>query len=219
MNTFIGHIDELLRLKYQCNVLIVHHTGVGSKDRARGNSALKAALDAEYAVVKAEDEIKITTKKMKDADEPDEINFQFGAVRLPFNDEDGEAQYSCVLQYLDKANAFKVKREENRDHIREQGRLQAEIRIGEKQKRVIQTLENLISEAKTTLVRSGRSPALAKIETKNLREACFREGFITSKNWSRTTDALIEREFLTIDAPFISISEKGHQVIIRVGCL
>ena len=27
MNTFINHIDQLLRAKYSCNVLIVHHTG------------------------------------------------------------------------------------------------------------------------------------------------------------------------------------------------
>ena len=212
MSTFIGHIDEYLRSKYRCNVLIVHHTGVGSKDRARGNSALKGALDAEYAVAKAEDEIKITPKKMKDADEPDEMNFQFGSVRLPFNDEEGEPQYSCILQYLDKANALKIKQQENREHIREQGRIQAEIRLGEKQKRVIHTLERLIDDAKATLVRAGRSPSLARIEVKNLRDACFREGFISSKNWSRTFDALIERDFLMIDAPFISISEKGQTV-------
>ncbi|USE34108.1 AAA family ATPase [Endozoicomonas sp. SCSIO W0465] len=40
MNTFINNIDQLLRSKYECCVLIVHHTGVGAKDRARGNSAL-----------------------------------------------------------------------------------------------------------------------------------------------------------------------------------
>ena len=213
MSTFIGHIDGYLRSKYRCNVLIVHHTGIGSKDRARGNSALKGALDAEYAVVKADDEIRITPKKMKDADEPDEMNFQLGTVRLPFNDEEGEPQYSCILQYLDKANALKIKQQTNRERIREEGRKQAEIRIGEKQKRVIRTLERLISEAKATLVRAGRSPGLAMIEVKNLREACFREGFLTSKNWSRTLDALIERQFLTVNAPFISVSEKGRNVI------
>ncbi len=213
MNVFINHIDQLLRSKYQCNVLIVHHTGVGSKDRARGNSALKGALDAEYAVVKSDDEVKITTKKMKDADEPEDMNFQFGSVRLPFNDEEGEPQYSCVLQYLDKACALKVKQEENRERLREEGRKQAEVRIGDKQKRVIQTLERITSEARATLARAGRSSDLARIEVQDLRNACFREGFITNKNWSRTFDALIEREFFTIDSPFISISEKGRSVI------
>ena len=56
------------------NVLIVHHTSVGSKDRARGNSALKGALDAKYMVVKSNDEVTITAKKMKDADEPEPIS-------------------------------------------------------------------------------------------------------------------------------------------------
>ncbi len=49
MGLFVQHMD---RLKYelQTTILIVHHTGQGNKDRARGASALKGAVDIEHRV-------------------------------------------------------------------------------------------------------------------------------------------------------------------------
>ena len=176
MNIFINHIDQLLRQKYQCCVLIVHHTGVGNKDRARGNSALKGALDAEYAVVKSDDELTITAKKMKDADEPKPISFLFESVKLPFADEDGEQQVSCVLKYFDKQAEGLVK-------AIEAGKKQGEIHLGEKQVNIIKMLDRLIRGAKETLARDGRDPAGARIEVRGLRKACIDAGVMTSKNW------------------------------------
>jgi putative DNA primase/helicase len=51
MGLFIQHMD---RLKFELNttILIVHHTGQGNKDRARGASSLFGALDFEYKVEK-----------------------------------------------------------------------------------------------------------------------------------------------------------------------
>ena len=97
MNQFIKHLDQL-RTQWHCCVLIVHHTGVGTQERARGNSALKAALDAEYSVTKNDDVLKITSKKMKDADEPEPKEFNLKVIELPWEDEDGEVQTSCVLE-------------------------------------------------------------------------------------------------------------------------
>lgn len=48
MTKFIAAIDEHLRCRYQCAVLIVHHTGLTEKHRARGSIALNGALDWEY---------------------------------------------------------------------------------------------------------------------------------------------------------------------------
>lgn len=47
MAAFVQAADTL-RTGYGAAVLIVHHTGHGSKDRARGSSALRAAVDAEF---------------------------------------------------------------------------------------------------------------------------------------------------------------------------
>ncbi|WP_419831787.1 AAA family ATPase [Endozoicomonas atrinae] len=202
MNVFINHIDQLLRVKYQCNVLIVHHTGVGSKDRARGNSALKAALDAEYAVVKSDDSVKIVTKKMKDADEPKPINFQFEPVQLPFLDEDGERQYSCVFRYIE--STAEEPEEPARKRIK---------KLGDRQRRILETLNSLMNNAQQRLENSGRDPANARIELKNLKDECYEQGFICSKHWRRTIDAMIHRDLIGIDAPFVTVSEKGWEAI------
>ncbi len=55
MTKFISAIDENLRCRYQCAVLIVHHTGLTEKHRARGSIALNGALDWEYRLKKAWD--------------------------------------------------------------------------------------------------------------------------------------------------------------------
>ncbi|MBO9484136.1 AAA family ATPase [Salinisphaera sp. G21_0] len=202
MNTFINHIDQLLRAKYSCNVLIVHHTGVGSKDRARGNSALKGALDAEYAVVKSDDEVTITAKKMKDADEPEPLKFLFDPIRLPFVDEEGEPQYSCVLKHYDPNMADGLK-----------SKNAPENRIGERQVKIIETLNRLIANAQETLHKSGRDPLNARIELQNLKDDCYAQGFICSKHWRRTIDTMIYRGFVAVDAPFVSVTEKGQEAI------
>ena len=202
MNTFINHIDQLLRARYQCNVLIVHHTGVGSKDRARGNSALKGALDAEYAVVKSDDEITITAKKMKDADEPDPIKFLFHPVRLPFVDEEGEPQYSCILKEYDPAELQSLKIKKGLDTV-----------LGERQRKILETLNRLTGSAQENLRKDGRDSSLAKIELRNLKDDCYKQAFINSKHWRRTINALVERELLTLEEPFVFVSEKGQEAL------
>ncbi|WP_202969877.1 hypothetical protein, partial [Endozoicomonas atrinae] len=185
----------------------------GSKDRARGNSALKGALDAEYAVVKSDDEVKITAKKMKDADEPEPVNFLFDPVRLPFMDDDGEPQYSCVLSYFDKNADMLAKREEAQEKSAEAGRRQAEINIGQKQIEIIKILNKQIVCAKAVLAGSGRDPALARIEIRNLKDAATEKGIVPKKNWSRTFTALVERGFLEVDEPFVTITQKGRDIV------
>ncbi len=198
MNTFINNIDQLLRSKYECCVLIVHHTGVGAKDRARGNSALKGALDAEYAVVKSDDEVTITAKKMKDADEPDPIKFLFNPVRLPFADEDGEPQYSCVLQNLDSEAAQQ---------------LLAAKQVGEAQKSILRVLAAMISEARETLESQNRDPDKALIEARQLRKECIERETVTAKNWSRTFSGLVEKNLLIQDGVHITLSDFAKEAI------
>lgn len=50
MAAFINHLD--LYIKGDAAVLLVHHSGHGDKNRARGSSVLNAAVDVEYSVTK-----------------------------------------------------------------------------------------------------------------------------------------------------------------------
>ena len=76
MSKFIVAMDDL-RTRYPESVLlIVHHSGHAEKGRARGAIALKGALDFEYWLVKAGDNLTLSCTKMKDAAEPSRIAFK-----------------------------------------------------------------------------------------------------------------------------------------------
>jgi hypothetical protein len=70
MGAFIAAVDDLKAQFPGCTVLIVHHSGHGDKQRARGAMALKGALDCEYRVEKADSLIRLVNTKMKDAEPP-----------------------------------------------------------------------------------------------------------------------------------------------------
>ncbi len=75
MTAFIAGIDAL-RAEYGCTVLLVHHSGHAEPGRARGASALRGAVDAEFAVARAGKRgLTVSNKKMKDAPPPGDLAF------------------------------------------------------------------------------------------------------------------------------------------------
>jgi hypothetical protein len=69
-------------------------------ERARGSSALKAAVDAECEVAKDDSgNVRIKFTKMKDAEIPQDMLLQLKGVELPgVLDEDGQPVTSAVLE-------------------------------------------------------------------------------------------------------------------------
>jgi 5S rRNA maturation endonuclease (ribonuclease M5) len=96
----IRSIDEL-RIKNDCTALIIHHSGQAESDRARGSSALRAALDVEYKVSISDEIVTLTNTKMKDGEPPDPLMFCFDHIDLGVEDEDGEIIFSAALEPLD----------------------------------------------------------------------------------------------------------------------
>ena len=98
MSRVIALVDEHIRQRFQCLVVFVHHSGHNA-ERARGSSALKAAVDSEYEVTKDESgNVTIRGTKMKDAELPPELVLKLKSVELPgVFDEDGEAVTSAYL--------------------------------------------------------------------------------------------------------------------------
>jgi hypothetical protein len=91
MSEFVTAIDDMKALFPGCCVLIVHHSGHGDKQRARGAMALKGALDFEFRVEKKGSAVQLINTKMKDAEAPKDMFFSFRQVEL-----DGNAK-SAVL--------------------------------------------------------------------------------------------------------------------------
>ena len=98
---FINNVNEYLRVPFECVVLIVHHTGHSSKDRARGSMALKGGVDFEYRIEKSNTDLciaKLACTKMKDAVEPEETWFEGKTIILEWPNDGGELIDSLVFE-------------------------------------------------------------------------------------------------------------------------
>jgi hypothetical protein len=100
MARFINIIDQEIRSRYHCTILIVHHTGLNEKDRARGASALRAALDWEYRLSVNNDGTRIfKCTKCKDFEEPPALYFIPKIITIDgwIDPDDGQVMTSCVM--------------------------------------------------------------------------------------------------------------------------
>lgn len=96
MGRFVDNVDRLLRAKFGCCVLIVHHTGHSNKDRARGASPLLGGSDFQYRVDKPQEGVaKIICCKMKDAPEPQDLYLE--TLQVDIEMPNGEEADSLVL--------------------------------------------------------------------------------------------------------------------------
>jgi phage/plasmid primase-like uncharacterized protein len=93
VGSFIDECDRL-QSKYNCVVLIVHHTGHAdsASKRARGSSAIKGAMDVEILITK---DRTIEWTKTKDMEPHPPIKFEL----LPVKYGEGKRDGSCVLKY------------------------------------------------------------------------------------------------------------------------
>ncbi|WOI29355.1 AAA family ATPase [Sulfitobacter dubius] len=92
MSAFIVAMDDLQACYPNSVVLIVHHSGHGDKQRARGAMALKGALDFEYRLENKDGTRTLVNTKMKDAEAPADLHFTLQSVDL----EDGASSAVMV---------------------------------------------------------------------------------------------------------------------------
>ncbi|WP_422136549.1 helicase RepA family protein [Endozoicomonas sp. ALD040] len=182
MGSFIQHMDTI-RNRWRCHVLLLHHTGHNERDRARGSSAFKAALDAEYVIRKDERLVELKNTKMKDADEPDAIQFELHSVDLGILDDDGQPVNSAVLDLTDKAMPAPA---EPPKRPRLSANYQAALHI----------LEGIYKEYRENLSRHDKNPDKALVETVHWRQRCIDADITTSKHWSRIPKTLEEKGFI-----------------------
>jgi nucleotide-binding universal stress UspA family protein len=98
MGMFMSAIEQLAR-RYDCSVLLVHHTGHGNSDRGRGASSIPAALDMSMRLENKQGVRRLDCTKMKDSEEFPSEHFDLRPVKLPpdWLDSDGERIVSAVL--------------------------------------------------------------------------------------------------------------------------
>jgi len=98
MGAFIAGCDRA-KAATGATVLLIHHTGKNEDNGARGSSALRAALDAEFLLKRERQDgraVSLICTKMKDGEEPDRQAHDL-KPRLICYDVDGDEVTSLVL--------------------------------------------------------------------------------------------------------------------------
>lgn len=88
MGVFISNCDTYIK-RGGTNLLLVHHSGKDTSSGARGSSALRAALDQEFAVAGFDGRMTLTNTKMKDAEPPKAKDFKIRQLEIA-QDEFGD---------------------------------------------------------------------------------------------------------------------------------
>ena len=109
MGNYVHHID-LLRNRYRCSVMTVHHTGHKAQERARGSSSILAAADTEFIVKpQGERELVVDCTKMKDGPKPDTAAFEIIQVELPWLDTLGCHETSVTIKPISLSKSEKIR--------------------------------------------------------------------------------------------------------------
>lgn len=143
MNRFVNNIVGLLLRPYKATLLILHHVGHGDKQRARGASTLRGALDFEYRLERHNDSVAIHNTKMKDGPIPESIMLDSFDVDTPYASEDGHSYTSLALTLNpDGAPAPKTSQK----------------RSGINQEKAIEALKKAFKEMELNLLQDNREP-------------------------------------------------------------
>jgi len=99
---FINNLDIYLK-PLGAAVLVVHHSGHGDKQRSRGSSSIRAAMDGEFSATKDNGNIILTCHKAKDFEAFKPLQFSLQPTDLDWPDDDGAPMTSVYLEYVGDA--------------------------------------------------------------------------------------------------------------------
>ena len=186
MSAVIAALDRI-KSKHGCSILIVHHSGHNSQDRARGASALFAAVDTAIRVEQDEDStVRTTWTKAKDTELPSPMAFKLRQVELPMTDDRGEALTSAVLDQVEYQEPAAAKRQGS----------------GAQQTKALALLDKLQAEHETNVVADGRDRSDARVSIPDFREAMIDAG-IPKQTASRMPRSLAQAGKAEIEGGFI----------------
>ncbi|MFA5924790.1 MAG: AAA family ATPase [Methylococcaceae bacterium] len=104
----LRNIDTFLK-PLNVAVLIIHHSGHMETDRSRGSSAIRAAMDFEYQVIKSGESIILKATKIKDGATPAPMAFALVDSKID-TDTSGNPITSAYLEYKGTASTKKITR-------------------------------------------------------------------------------------------------------------
>jgi len=105
---FINNLDNYLK-PLGAAVLVVHHIGHGDKQRSRGSSSIRAAMDGEFSATKGEGGIVLSCHKAKDFEAFKPLQFSLKPTDLDWLDDDDEPMTSVYLEHVGEAKTINKK--------------------------------------------------------------------------------------------------------------
>jgi hypothetical protein len=98
MAAYFAGIDRL-RQSFGATILTVHHLGHSAKDRGRGSSSIRAAVDVEFLLDSTGTARTLTATKTKDGPRFAPMGFDLREIVLPWRDHHGTPETSVVLEH------------------------------------------------------------------------------------------------------------------------
>lgn len=95
---FIGNLDNYLK-PLGAAILVVHHSGHGQKDRSRGSSSIRAAMDGEFSATNNGNAIVLSCHKAKDFEAFKPLQFRLKPIDLEWSDDVGVPLRSVYLDH------------------------------------------------------------------------------------------------------------------------
>lgn len=197
MSAYVMALDAIKAAYPEVVVLVVHHTGHGSADRARGSSVLKASLDAEIYVSKDDaGVITLKSSKAKDAEPFPPLSFRLESVVLDgWQDDDGQPVTSAVLnRLLDHQQA-----ESWREKVK-----------GKNQKAAMIVLETLYQAQRRNLEENDHAPDGARVRLHDWVNGCVSQDITRKPSQfnKEVFDKLKEYNVITLEGEYVLIACK-----------
>jgi hypothetical protein len=155
---FIDNVNNYIRTAFNTSVLVVRHTGHQHQERARGASAIGAALDYEYRATRQGDSLSMqieTEKPPKDG--PPHPPISYTAHKQTWEDPKEGRLDSLVLT-------------ENKTFRSEESPQTG--KLGPNQTKMLKALRELYRRQRKHLQKSGYDPNGAKVSAEDWRRAC-----------------------------------------------
>jgi len=167
MSAYLNGLDKMLRVPFECTILLVHHVGHMEKTRARGSYILMANTDSNYLVVRPDQNrllIELKTGRLKDSESPPAVTLLGRIVELGSKDEDGKPETTLVLDSTEEVAPSKKREPTGKNQQRALDILTAAIKNGDRMLeaeavRRVRTATNMVrqraEESVRTLVQNG----------------------------------------------------------------
>ncbi len=188
---FIRNVD-VLRRHWKATVLIVHHSGKDGDKGPRGSSALIGAADAEYEVSRSNEDklVRLTPRKMKDAEDPPSLAFELIGVQVR---DDSGAEVGGAALRLTEYTAPSVP---------------SSAKLGKQQKAALETLERMHSEIAQRLESQDREDHPVYITMETWKAKCEEAG-IPRQRFYDAKNTLVDRQQIRIDGPHVFLSVRS----------